>query len=129
MSVLTYGTFDLFHIGHLRLLERAALLGGPLHVGLSTDQFNSLKGKQAVWNWQRRHDYLLSTGLVASVFPEETWEQKVYDIQRLRVRAFVMGDDWIGQFDFLKPFCDVLYFPRTSGISSTMLRGQTGRFE
>lgn len=120
--VITYGTFDLLHLGHLRLLERASKLGDKLYVGLSTDDFNSAKGKQAEWSWVKRRDSLLSTGLVTSVFAEECWEQKVADIQRFGAGTFVMGDDWAGKFDFLKPFCRVVYLPRTVDISSTQLR-------
>lgn len=127
--VVTYGTFDLFHLGHLRLLQRAASLGDELHVGLSTDKFNSLKGKQAEWTWTRRRDSIQATGLVSSVFPEEDWEQKTSDIQRLNADTFVIGDDWLGHFDFLKPICRVIYLPRTQGVSSTMLRSSYGLSE
>lgn len=120
--VLTYGTFDLLHFGHMRLLRRLAGLGDHVMVGLSTDGFNALKGKKAEWSYERRRRELLATGLVDLVFPEDNWEQKPADVRRLHADLFAMGDDWAGHFDFLREWCDVSYLSRTPGISSTLLR-------
>jgi glycerol-3-phosphate cytidylyltransferase len=120
--ILTYGTFDVLHFGHMRLLTRARKLGGQLFVGLSSDSFNTLKGKQAEWSYERRRSALLATQLVDSVFAETHWEQKPDDIARLNINIFVMGDDWQGKFDYLSAHCDVVYLSRTPGISSTLLR-------
>lgn len=120
--ILTYGTFDVLHFGHMRLLTRARKLGDKLFVGLSSDSFNALKGKRAEWSYERRRSSLLATGLVEFVFPEEHWEQKPGDIAWLNIDLFVMGDDWQGKFDYLSAHCDVVYLSRTPGISSTLLR-------
>lgn len=106
----------------MRLLSRARKLGDQLFVGLSSDSFNALKGKQAEWSFERRRSALLATGLVDFIFPEEHWEQKPGDIARLSIDTFVMGDDWRGKFDDLSAYCDVVYLSRTPGISSTLLR-------
>ena len=120
--VMTYGTFDLFHIGHLRLLQRIRMMGTHITVGLSTDGFNNIKGKKAVDTYERRRDHVMETGLVNRVIPEERWDQKIRDIRDYRIDLLVMGSDWMGEFDFLKDYCKVCYLPRTSGISSTFLR-------
>jgi glycerol-3-phosphate cytidylyltransferase len=122
MKVLTYGTFDLFHHGHLRLLERARALGSHLTVGVSTDAFNALKGKHCVESFQTRVRRLEALPFVDRVIPERTWTQKRDDVERLAIDLFVMGDDWAGAFDFLRPLCEVRYLPRTPDISSTRLR-------
>jgi glycerol-3-phosphate cytidylyltransferase len=122
MKVLTYGTFDLFHHGHLRLLERARALGSHLTVGVSTDAFNTLKGKQCSESFQTRVQRLEALPFVDLVIPERTWTQKRHDVERLAIDLFVMGDDWAGAFDFLQPLCEVRYLPRTPDISSTRLR-------
>ena len=131
--VITYGTFDLFHIGHLRLLERAKALaaGGPLIVAVSTDEFNrAAKQKQTVIPYNQRAAIVAALRCVDVVIPEESWEQKVVDIKKFKVDIFVIGNDWEGKFDFLKDFCEVVYLPRTQAISSTEikkhLRCQTG---
>ena len=121
-TVLTYGTFDLLHYGHLEILRRASLLGNKLIVGLSTDKFNDIKGKTCVLQYQKRKELLESLDYVDKVIPEDNWDQKVTDIQDNDINIFVMGDDWKGKFDELKEFCEVIYFPRTKGISSTKLR-------
>lgn len=127
--ILTYGTFDVLHFGHMRLLTRARKLGDRLIVGLSSDSFNALKGKRAEWSYDRRRSALLATRLVDFVFPEEHWEQKPDDIARLSIDTFVMGDDWEGKFDHLSEHCDVVYLSRTPGISSTLLRGKLAQRE
>ena len=121
-TVLTYGTFDLLHYGHLEILRRASLLGDKLIVGVSTDKFNEIKGKTCVLPYQKRKELLDSLDYVDKVIPENNWDQKVTDIQDNDIDIFVMGDDWKGKFDELKKFCEVIYFPRTKGISSTKLR-------
>ena len=121
-TVLTYGTFDLLHYGHLEILRRASLLGNKLIVGVSTDKFNEIKGKTCVLPYQKRKELLDSIDYVDKVIPENNWDQKVTDIQDNDIDIFVMGDDWKGKFDELKKFCEVIYFPRTKGISSSKLR-------
>ena len=121
-TVLTYGTFDLLHYGHLEILKRASLLGNKLIVGVSTDKFNEIKGKTCVLPYQKRKELIESLDYVDKVIPENNWDQKVTDIQDNDIDIFVMGDDWEGKFDELKDFCEVIYLPRTKGISSTKLR-------
>ena len=119
-TVITYGTDDLLHIGHINLLQRARALGDRLIVALSTDKFNSeMKNKQCIQPYKERKLILESLMFVDLVIPEENWEQKVNDVQKYSVDIFVMGDDWTGKFDFLKPHCEVVYLPRTQGISTT----------
>jgi glycerol-3-phosphate cytidylyltransferase len=118
-NVITYGTFDLFHIGHLRLLERAAALGDRLFVGVSTDAFNVGKHKDCVHSYAERARIVGALKVVDAVFPEENWEQKGHDVQRLDADVFVMGSDWRGEFDFLKAHCEVVYLDRTPGVSTT----------
>ena len=121
-TVLTYGTFDLLHYGHLEILRRASLLGDKLIVGVSTDKFNEIKGKTCVLPYQKRKELIESLDYVDKVIPENNWDQKVTDIQDNDIDIFVMGDDWEEKFDELKVFCEVIYLPRTKGISSTKLR-------
>ena len=121
-TVLTYGTFDLLHYGHLEILKRASLLGNKLIVGVSTDKFNEIKGKTCVLPYQKRKELIESLYYVDKVIPENNWDQKVTDIQGNNIDIFVMGDDWEGKFDELKVFCEVIYLPRTKGISSSKLR-------
>lgn len=121
-TVLTYGTFDLLHYGHLEILKRASVLGNKLIVGVSTDKFNEIKGKTCVLPYQKRKELIESLDYVDKVIPENNWDQKVTDIQGNNIDIFVMGDDWEGKFDELKEFCEVIYLPRTKGISSTKLR-------
>lgn len=120
--VLTYGTFDLLHRGHVRLLERAAALGDELIVGLSTDEFNRIKGKYAYMSYADREYILKAIRYVDRVIPERSWGQKVADVQRYHIDTFVMGDDWQGKFDFLKDYCEVIYLPRTQDISTTKIK-------
>jgi glycerol-3-phosphate cytidylyltransferase len=121
-TVLTYGTFDLLHYGHLEILRRASLLGDKLIVGVSTDKFNEIKGKTCVLPYQKRKELIESLDYVDEVIPENNWDQKVTDIQDNDIDIFVMGDDWKWKFNELKVFCEVIYFPRTNGVSSTKLR-------
>jgi glycerol-3-phosphate cytidylyltransferase len=120
--VLTYGTFDLFHISHLRLLKRLKSLGDRLIVGVSTDEFNQGKGKQTIIGFKDRSEIVRGVACVDLVIPESTWEQKTSDIDAHRVSIFGMGDDWSGKFDHLRQHCEVIYLPRTEGISSTELK-------
>jgi glycerol-3-phosphate cytidylyltransferase len=120
--VITYGTYDLFHWGHQRLLERAKELGDYLIVGLSTDEFNMQKNKKSVHSYQKRKQMLESLDLVDEIIPEKNWEQKIEDVKKHRVDIFVMGDDWKGKFDYLNDFCKVIYLPRTEGISTTQIK-------
>lgn len=120
--VITYGTFDLTHIGHVRLLKRARHLGDYLIVGLSTDEFNSIKGKKAIFPYEHRKEILESMRFVDLVIPEYDWAQKPKDIVDLNVDIFTMGDDWLGQFDYLNNICQVQYLARTSDISTTEIR-------
>ena len=121
--VITYGTYDLLHYGHINLLRRAKELGDYLIVALSTDEFNwEQKQKKCYFNYEQRKQLLESVRYVDLVIPEENWEQKVSDVKDFRVDTFVMGSDWEGQFDFLKPYCDVVYLPRTPEISSTQIK-------
>ena len=121
-TVITYGTFDLFHVGHLKLLERARALGDRLVVGVSTDAFNEGKGKRTVIPYADRAAIVRAIRCVDDVIPEESWDQKRDDIRRLGVTTFVMGDDWRGKFDDLKSLCDVVYLPRTSMVSTTSIK-------
>ncbi|WP_018633387.1 glycerol-3-phosphate cytidylyltransferase [Neomegalonema perideroedes] len=120
--VITYGTFDTLHYGHIRLLRRARALGDYLIVALSTDEFNAQKGKKALLSYEERKADLEALRLVDLVIPEREWVQKISDVQTHRADVFAMGDDWVGKFDFLKDYCEVTYFQRTPGISSTQIR-------
>lgn len=121
-SVITYGTFDLFHVGHLRLLQRARALGDRLIVAVSTDEFNSRKGKAAVIPYDERAEIVAAVKGVDLVIPENTWNQKRRDITEHGVTVFTMGDDWVGKFDDLRDLCEVIYLTRTDGVSSTEIR-------
>jgi len=121
-TVITYGTFDLFHVGHVNLLRRLRGLGDRLVVGCSTDEFNALKGKKTVMPYGHRASILESIRYVDDVFPEETWEQKRTDIVREKAHIFAMGEDWAGKFDDLADICEVVYLPRTRDVSTTEIR-------
>jgi len=121
--VITYGTFDLLHYGHINLLKRAKALGDYLIVVLSTDEFNwNMKQKKCYFTYEQRKRLLEAIRYVDLVIPEENWEQKVTDVQLYHVDTFVMGDDWEGKFDFLKDYCEVVYLPRTPEISTTQIK-------
>jgi glycerol-3-phosphate cytidylyltransferase len=121
-TVITYGTFDLFHIGHVNLLRRLRELGDRLVVGCSTDEFNALKGKRTVMPYAHRTEILKSIRYVDDVFPEDNWEQKRTDIVREKADIFAMGNDWVGKFDDLSDLCEVVYLPRTREVSTTDIR-------
>ena len=120
--VMTYGTFDLLHYGHINILKRAKSLGDYLIVGLSSDEFNELKGKKSVMSYEERKEILENIRYVDKVIKESNWEQKVDDVIKYNIDVFVIGDDWEGKFDFLKEYCEVVYLPRTKSISTTLLK-------
>ncbi len=126
-KVITYGTFDLFHIGHINLLKRAKELGDYLIVAVSTDEFNAVKRKSAYHSYEERKRILEVCRYVDEVIPEMTWEQKVSDVVNNDIDVFVMGDDWEGKFDFLKQYCEVVYLPRTEIISTTRIKDDLKR--
>ncbi|MEG0329351.1 MAG: glycerol-3-phosphate cytidylyltransferase [Longicatena sp.] len=121
-KVITYGTFDLFHIGHLNILKRAKELGDYLIVAVSSDEFNAGKGKVCQICDRDRMQIVEAIKYVDEVILETSWDQKVKDVQKYGIDVFVMGDDWEGKFDFLKEYCEVVYLPRTLGISTTQLK-------
>lgn len=126
--VITYGTFDLLHYGHINLLQRAKSYGDYLIVVLSTDEFNwNEKKKKCYFNYEQRKKLLEAIRYVDLVIPEENWEQKVQDVQEYHVDTFVMGDDWKGEFDFLQEYCEVVYLPRTPEISTTQIKTELKR--
>lgn len=122
--VLTYGTFDLLHYGHINLLRRAKALGDYLVVAVSTDDFNEIKGKKAYHNYETRKMMLEAVRYVDLVIPEEKWEQKIDDVKKYDIDIVVMGSDWAGsdRFDYLKEYCEVVYLPRTEGVSTTKIK-------
>lgn len=121
--VITYGTFDLLHYGHINLLRRAKALGDYLVVALSTDEFNwNEKQKKCYFSYDKRKQLLEAIRYVDLVIPEENWEQKKSDVKEYNIDTFVMGDDWKGKFDFLKPYCEVVYLERTPEISTTQIK-------
>ncbi len=122
--ILTYGTFDLLHYGHIRLLKRAKALGDYLIVALSTDEFNEIKGKKAYHNYETRKQMLEAIRYVDLVIPEQNWEQKISDVKKYEVDIVVMGSDWAGsdKFDYLQDYCEVVYLDRTEGVSTTKIK-------
>lgn len=126
--ILTYGTFDLFHVGHLKLLQRLKSLGDTLIVGVSTDEFNEVKGKKTLIPYEQRSLIVENIKCVDMVIPELDWGQKVKDIKKLNINIFAMGSDWTDKFDELKDYCDVVYLPRTENISSTSLKKELDTF-
>ena len=129
--ILTYGTYDLLHYGHIRLLQRAKALGDYLIVALSTDEFNAIKGKKAYHDYETRKKMLEAVRYVDLVIPEEKWEQKINDVKEYHVDVVVMGSDWAGsdRFDYLKDYCEVVYLDRTEGISTTKIKEDLGLSE
>lgn len=120
--VITYGTYDLLHYGHIELLRRARALGDYLIVALSTDEFNAGKDKKSYFSFEERRRMLEAIRHVDLVIPENTWEQKSEDIKLYHVDTFVIGDDWTGKFDELKELCEVVYLERTPEISTTQIK-------
>lgn len=121
-KVITYGTFDLFHVGHLNLLKRAKEYGDYLIVAVSSDEFNLGKGKKCFVSDVDRMEIVKAIRYVDEVILETSWEQKIEDVKKYDVDVFVIGDDWTGKFDFLKEYCEVVYLPRTDGISTTQIK-------
>ena len=127
MRVITYGTYDLFHEGHRRLLERAKALGDYLIVGVTTENYDESRGKLNVsQSLTERMQNVQDSGLADLVIIEEYEGQKINDIQKYDVDIFAIGSDWVGKFDYLRDYCDVVYLERTKGVSSTQLRNETG---
>lgn len=126
--ILTYGTFDLLHYGHIRLLQRAKALGDYLIVALSTDEFNETKGKKAYHNYETRKKMLEAIRYVDLVIPEENWEQKIHDVKEYHVDVVVMGSDWAGsdRFDYLSEYCEMIYLDRTEGVSTSQIKMELG---
>ena len=120
--IITYGTFDLIHYGHINLLERAKKMGDYLVVGLSTNEFNEVKNKKCYFSFEERKRLLEAIRYVDLVIPEESWEQKKDDIKLYQIDTFVMGNDWEGKFDELKDLCEVVYLDRTPEISTTKIK-------
>ena len=122
--ILTYGTFDLLHYGHIRILKRAKELGDYLVVALSTDEFNATKGKKAYHSYETRKKMLEAIRYVDLVIPENNWEQKIQDIKDYKIDVCVMGSDWAGsdKFDYLKEYCEVMFLERTPGVSTTQIK-------
>ncbi len=127
-TVITYGTFDMFHIGHLNLLKRLKNMGDNLIVAVSTDEFNEIKGKKTVIPYEQRALIVESIKYVDKVIPENNWDQKIDDIKTYNIDIFSMGNDWVGKFDFLKEYCEVVYLERTMGISTTQLKKSLNSF-
>jgi len=121
-KIITYGTFDLFHIGHLKLLQRLSDLGDELIVAVSTDEFNLGKGKKTIIPYEQRAEIVSNIKCVTKVIPETSWEQKIEDAKKYNIDIFAMGNDWEGKFDFLKEYCEVIYLNRTEDISTTKLK-------
>lgn len=127
--VLTYGTFDLLHHGHIRILRRAKALGDYLVVAVSTDEFNEGKGKHSVHDYATRKEIVEAIRYVDLVIPEKSWEQKLDDVKRYDIDVVVMGDDWADsdRFDYLKAHCELVFLPRTDGISTTEIKEDLGK--
>ena len=122
-KVITYGTFDLLHYGHINILKRAKEQGDYLIVALSTNEFNDIKGKKCYFSYEERKKLVQAIRYVDLVIPENNWEQKIEDVKEYKVDVFVMGDDWKGKFDYLKDEgVEVIYLPRTPEISTTQIK-------
>jgi len=125
-KILTYGTFDVLHRGHINLLKRAKERGDYLIVGISTDEFNAIKGKKSYYDYETRKQMLEAIRYVDEVIPENDWNQKPGDIMKFGADEVVMGSDWEGneKFESLREYCNVHYLPRTEGISSTQVKDE-----
>ena len=122
-KVITYGTYDLLHYGHVNLLRHAKEYGDYLIVALSTDEFNwNMKQKKSYFSYEERKHLVEAIRYVDLVIPENNWEQKISNIKEFKVDVFVIGDDWRGKFDFLKEYCEVVYLPRTPEISTIQIK-------
>jgi len=127
--IITYGTFDLLHYGHINLLRRAKELGGYLIVALSEDDFNkNQKHKKTYFSYEERKQHLEAIRYVDLVIPESTWAQKIHDVHLYQADVFCMGDDWEGKFDFLKEYCEVVYLPRTAEVSTSQIKSDLGGY-
>ena len=127
-KVITYGTFDLLHYGHIEMLRRAKEMGDYLIVGISTDEFNWVeKNKKCHFDYETRKKIVEAIRYVDLVIPENSWNQKSRDIEGYGVNVFTIGDDWAGKFDFLQEHCEVVYLPRTEGVSSTQIKEELKR--
>jgi glycerol-3-phosphate cytidylyltransferase len=126
-KIITYGTFDLLHYGHINLLKRAKSLGDYLVVALSTNEFNRIKGKECYFPFEERKKLLESIRFVDLVIPETCWEQKEADINEFKIDIFVMGDDWRGKFDYLKQYCEVVYLSRTPEVSTSAIKNDISK--
>ena len=122
IKIITYGTFDMFHVGHLRLLKRLKELGDSLIVAISTDEFNEIKGKKSLIPYEHRCEIVENIKYVDKVIPESSWDQKIRDVKKYGINIFAMGDDWAGKFDYLEEYCKVVYLPRTENISTTYIK-------
>ena len=121
--VITYGTFDLLHYGHINLLRRAKAYGDYLIVVVSSDEFNKkAKYKECYFSYEIRKQLVEAVRYVDLVIPEESWDQKISDIKEYHVDTFVIGDDWQGKFDYLKEYCEVVYLPRTPEVSTSQIK-------
>lgn len=129
--ILTYGTFDLMHYGHIRILQRAKALGDYLVVAVSTEEFNELKGKKTYHNFETRKKMLEAVRYVDLVIPETDWEQKIDDVKKYDIDVVVMGGDWEGneKFEILRDYCDVQYLPRTDGISTSKIKDDLSKIK
>lgn len=125
-KIITYGTFDLLHYGHINLLKRAKEQGDYLIVAISTNEFNETKGKKCYFSYEERKKLVQAIRYVDLVIPENNWTQKIEDVKEYKVDVFVMGDDWKGEFDFLKDYCDVMYLERTPEISTSKIKNELG---
>ena len=126
--IITYGTFDMFHIGHLKLLQRLSKMADEVIVAVSTDSFNEVKNKKVLIPYDQRAQIVSSIKYVTKVIPEENWEQKSEDIKKYEIDIFAIGNDWEGKFDFLREYCEVVYLERTRNISSTQLKKSLSSF-
>ncbi len=127
-TIITYGTFDMFHIGHLKLLQRQKELGDKLIVAVSTDEFNEEKNKKTLIPYDQRVEIIKNIKCVDEVIAEKSWDQKINDIEKYNVDIFSIGDDWTGEFDFLREYCEVVYLSRTKNISTTKLKKSLNSF-